>query len=233
MAKQPEVKEVGAPAWVVTFTDLTSLLTTFFVLLLTFSTMEPVKVRQVTSYLRGSIGIFGESRLSTPALVSRDVHNTNRTMKGRETPPDPTADVSDLPPRLPEGLVVTEGDLDRGMRIRFKTLFAFPRGEARPSAAMRRALEVVGAGLRGRGLQVVVEGYPDTVFHESLVFATPLELSMERALQAARILREAGLNPGNLTLRGKPMPPESFPALDSSGGKETGRVELVVRRKGR
>ncbi len=232
MGKQPEIKEVGAPAWVVTFTDLTSLLTTFFVLLLTFSTMEPVQVRQVQSYLRGSIGVFGRSMLSRPALVSREVHTTNRARTGRETPPDPQAEVEDTPPRLPEGLVITEGELDKGMRIRFKTLFPFPQGEARPSAALRRALQVVGEELRGRGFRITVEGYPDRVFHESLAYATPLELSLERALQAARILEEAGVAPESVTLVGKPGggPPSLLPGEDP--GRETGRVELVVRGAG-
>jgi len=226
VAKQPEIKEVGAPAWVVTFTDLTSLLTTFFVLLLTFSTMEPVQVRQVTSYLRGSIGVFGESRLSRPSLVNRDVHNANRAKReGIETPPDPEAEVQDGPPRLPRGLVVTEGDLDKGMRIRFKTVFPFPPGEARPSAALEKALRIVGAGLRGRGLQVTVEGYPDGEFHETVAFATPLELSLERALQAARILEEAGIPPTDLVVRGNP-PGGKGPSRE---GELTGRVELVVR----
>ncbi len=229
MGKQPEIKEVGAPAWVVTFTDLTSLLTTFFVLLLTFSTMEPVRVRQVQSYLKGSIGVFGRSMLSRPALVSREVHTTNRARKGRETPPDPEADVTDAPPRLPEGLVVTEGDLDKGMRIRFKTLFPFPLGEARPSAALRKALQVVGAGLRGRGLLVRVEGYPDKVFHESLVYATPLELSLERALQAERILVEAGVDPESITIAGMPGGEEPAGVSGDEDGRETGRVELVIR----
>ncbi len=229
MGKQPEVKEVGAPAWVVTFTDLTSLLTTFFVLLLTFSTMEPVQVRQVQSYLRGSIGVFGRSMLSRPALVSRDIHTTNRALKGRETPPDPTAEVTDAPPRLPEGMVVTEGDLDKGMRIRFKTLFPFPLGEARPSAALRRALQVVGAGLKGRGLHIRVEGYPDKIFRESVAYATPLELSMERALQAGRILVEAGVDPESITLAGMPEGRSLGDLPGEGSGKETGRVELVVR----
>ena len=232
MGKQPEIKEVGAPAWVVTFTDLTSLLTTFFVLLLTFSTMEPVRVRKITSYLRGSIGVFGKTKLSRPALVSRELHNANRAPHGRETPPDPTAEVTDEPPRLPQGLVVTEGELDKGMRIRFKTLYAFPAGEARPSGALRRALEVVGAGLRGRGLSVVVEGYPDRVFHETLAFATPLELSLERALQAARILEEAGLDPSAITVKAMPPDPPSPPPSVPGEGGETGRVELLVRRAG-
>lgn len=51
--------EKGAPLWVVTFGDLMSLLLTFFVLLLSFATMEdPKRFEQAVISLRGAFGVL-------------------------------------------------------------------------------------------------------------------------------------------------------------------------------
>ena len=56
--KCPEC-EKGAPAWVVTFGDLMSLLMTFFVLLLSFATMEkPKEFNEFAISIRGAFGVL-------------------------------------------------------------------------------------------------------------------------------------------------------------------------------
>ncbi len=47
----------GAPAWVMTFADLMSLLMCFFVLLLSFSEMDVQKYKQVAGSLREAFGV--------------------------------------------------------------------------------------------------------------------------------------------------------------------------------
>jgi len=50
--------ERGAPAWIVTFSDLMSLLLTFFVLLLSFSTISEEDFNQAMASLQGALGIM-------------------------------------------------------------------------------------------------------------------------------------------------------------------------------
>ena len=60
MAKEEEndcVCEPGAPGWIVTFSDLMSLLLTFFVLLLSFADMEVKRFRQVAASLKEALGV--------------------------------------------------------------------------------------------------------------------------------------------------------------------------------
>jgi chemotaxis protein MotB len=57
-SKCPEC-EAGAPAWVVTFGDLMSLLMTFFVLLLSFATMEkPREIEEAIVSIKGQFGVM-------------------------------------------------------------------------------------------------------------------------------------------------------------------------------
>jgi len=72
------VKEVfeGAPMWVVTFGDLMSLLLTFFVLLLSFSTMDPVRFKVVRGSLSQAMGIQKTQSASSTPIASNMVADT-------------------------------------------------------------------------------------------------------------------------------------------------------------
>jgi chemotaxis protein MotB len=48
----------GAPGWMVTYGDLMSLLLTFFVLLLSFSSIQESKFREAIGSLKGALGIL-------------------------------------------------------------------------------------------------------------------------------------------------------------------------------
>ena len=57
MARQKKVEEKKGAAWLVTFSDLMTLLLTFFVLLLSMATIDERRVRDVLFTVRGSLGI--------------------------------------------------------------------------------------------------------------------------------------------------------------------------------
>lgn len=56
----------GAPAWVVTFADLMSLLLTFFVLLLSFATMDAIRFKKVADSLKDAFGVQREIPVYDP-----------------------------------------------------------------------------------------------------------------------------------------------------------------------
>ncbi len=51
-------EEGGAPAWMVTFADLMTLLLTFFVLLLSMSTLDNQRIKLALGSLRGALGVL-------------------------------------------------------------------------------------------------------------------------------------------------------------------------------
>ncbi len=61
---------IGAPMWVVTFGDLMSLLLTFFVLILSFSTMDPVKFKIIRGSLDTALGI--QKKISAKSMPKAD-----------------------------------------------------------------------------------------------------------------------------------------------------------------
>jgi len=62
MAAPKKKSETGAPAWIVTFADLMSLLLTFFVLLLSFSVMETDKFKKIAGAMSDAFGLQSMDR---------------------------------------------------------------------------------------------------------------------------------------------------------------------------
>ena len=58
--ERKEDAPAGAPAWMVTYSDLVTLLLTFFVLLLSMASMDPVRFTEASSSLKDAFGIHKE-----------------------------------------------------------------------------------------------------------------------------------------------------------------------------
>jgi chemotaxis protein MotB len=72
VAKKEKKCEEGAPTWMVTFSDMVTLLLTFFVLLLSMANMDQIKFSQAAGSLRGAFGVFGgkdRKEIAPPTVV--------------------------------------------------------------------------------------------------------------------------------------------------------------------
>ena len=90
--KLPPPKKDDVPTWFVTYSDVITLLMTFFILLLTFATTEPEMFAkmQITLFGQGSASVAGDKLegVEESSLVLRDRPRSSRlAMKGSEMPP--------------------------------------------------------------------------------------------------------------------------------------------------
>jgi chemotaxis protein MotB len=72
VARKQKKQKAGAPEWMVTYSDMVTLLLTFFVLLLSMASMDQVKFNKAAGSLRGAFGVFGgqdEQEISQPTIV--------------------------------------------------------------------------------------------------------------------------------------------------------------------
>lgn len=72
MAKKPKKQAAGAPAWMVTFSDMVTLLLTFFVLLLSMANMDKTKFQDAAGSLRDAFGVMKgstETSITSPKVV--------------------------------------------------------------------------------------------------------------------------------------------------------------------
>jgi len=156
--QQDSQAQAGAPRWMLTYSDVITLLLTFFVLLMTFSTSEEEKFGKLASgfsLISGAGGVLpGASDETNLEPQQRRLRAGRLTREGAETPPiygeSPIssgggADVDiDRLPELTDAFVI---------RIPLKALFA-SNGELSPEGKV--ALEHVVKLIKGRPYNVTV-----------------------------------------------------------------------------
>ena len=96
----------GAPAWIVTFADLMSLLLTFFVLMLSFSNMEVQEFKKLAGTMRESFGLQSFTYLS--GIIELEGSAVGTEARNVVPIPLPQAD-------LAEEITVAEDDVAKGV----------------------------------------------------------------------------------------------------------------------
>ncbi|MFW5830334.1 MAG: flagellar motor protein MotB [Planctomycetota bacterium] len=226
-----------APAkWIVTFTDLMSLLLTFFILLLTFSTPKVEKLFELRGSIRGTFGIFADYRDEldsvvppSPQRIGRDQRNPFAPARRPRFRPleshEPNAELLQLRDQSGEQLLVDA--IDEGWRIRIADAITYePAAELMDAqsysrlATVAKAVEfmpyhlVVVSYVGGAELQLVRDRGWD-----------PMDLATMRAVLVANRLSERhGIDPGILAVAGYGPPP---------GDRGPGRVEFILTRRTR
>jgi chemotaxis protein MotB len=208
--KRVDAGPPGAPEWVVTFTDMISLLVTFFVLLMTFSSLEEYDLLKVESWLAGQKGVLESKGFVMPELPDVDQISASDMLRGARNPH--SRPPSELPDNIEE-MGQRESaehlalDLERaadGLVIEFGPEASFAPGSAEPPAELARSLGEIGRVLEHYPHMVVVEGFADAGFRPTPHFRDADAVAFARAEAAARILlSESGLRPEQVQLASK------------------------------
>lgn len=189
----------GAPEWVVTFTDMISLLVTFFIMLMSFSTMEPANKAVIQSAFGEFMGgvIRNKDGNTAPVPPPRDRMSAVHPLRGADR--QHTRPPEELPENLEEmGQKLTEEHLQvdfqlapDGLAIRFDERAGFAPGSAEVNAVLRQSLVELARVLGAYSHLVVVEGHTDDAFSPTPSYPTPESLALARATNAARVMLEA------------------------------------------
>ena len=186
----------GAPEWIVTFSDMVSLLVTFFVMLMSFSSMDEndsMVIRQAFANSGGGVllNLNGPSLVDSPPL---DHMTAVHPLRGSSTPH--TRDSEQLLDNLLEmgqGKQDDHVELDLskmqdGLVVVFHERTNFGPNEFVPSAALEKDLRELARVLQYYPFWIVVEGYTDSAFAPSDRHSTAEELALTRAMNAAALL---------------------------------------------
>jgi chemotaxis protein MotB len=202
-----EEEPPGAPEWVVTFTDMISLLVTFFVLLMTFSSMEEHDLLRMQGLIQGNKGVIqntnGQRMIKQPPLDQ--VANTDPLQGAQEPhtrpPEELPEDSSELARREePDQITVQLNDIQDGLLIEWSREAGFAPGSALISSQLAAELSQVAEVLTHYPHQIVIEGHDDSAFEGSASYADSTALSLARAIAAARLLVDIGVQPGRIQL---------------------------------
>ncbi|MFO7801833.1 MAG: flagellar motor protein MotB [Desulfovermiculus sp.] len=155
--KKRRCKGGGSPAWMVTYSDMVTLLLTFFVLLISMSDINKIKFVKAAGSLRGALGvleatdyedIYPIELLETSTLFDERVQRVYKDIESR---------VEDLD--LNEEIDVVK---DRGaVVLRLNTSVLFPPGESEVKPEASPVLEDVAELIRPMQLDLRIEGHTD------------------------------------------------------------------------
>jgi chemotaxis protein MotB len=199
-----------------TFSDLMSLLLTFFVLLLSFANMDIVRFEEAMSSIRNAL-IGGPTAMKevpqTSVVDLSQSSNTSLIETQQEVQENPPTEMQE-PETAATQVVTTTTDLDalasieqmlreqeltdvaeaeatsRGVIIRVKGQLFFDAGSAELLERSHRVLNEIGAILLAFPYNVTVEGHTDDQPIRTERFPSNWELSTGRAISVMRYLTE-------------------------------------------
>ena len=216
--------------WMTTFSDMMTLLLTFFVLLYSMSTIDAQKFQAAISSLRENIGIMpGGRTVSNEALV-------NSGSLGSDISPSPRSDLTAAMASMQQ--YVQERDLEdqikmemtqRGLVVRFTGQILYDLGEAEIKEEGREVLNKVANELKEMPNNVMVEGHTDNLPIQTEEFPSNWELSTARATEVIKyFIEDPGITPERLSAAGYS---EYRPIKDNDSSENRAlnrRVEVVI-----
>ncbi len=217
----------GAPLWMTTFSDMVTLLLAFFVMLLSFSSIQESKFQDAVHSLQGAFGVLSTSVsvIAQPEVVM------------------PNADSNEWQQMLYElqqvHMVLAEEGLADDVQLELKKdgvsvlistplLFEPAKADLKPTSLP--VLAKLAEAFRKLDAEVRVEGHTDNVPISSEQFPSNWELSAARAMAVLKYLLVQGLPPERLAAVGygefRPVAPNDT----EEGRRANRRVEIFVRR---
>ena len=221
----------GLPGWLATFGDLMSLLLTFFVLLLSFSTINVVKFNSAMGALQGALGmLMGEPQLSLP--IRQSLPRTEGNLQQAEVIAKAAAEIESAVEEagLQGDVMIDESSTDIVIRISDKLFFDLGKADLKPEAVP--VLTKLGEILKPLGTMINVQGHTDNLTINTEDFASNWELSGMRALQVGRFfIQKSGISPDRIWITGYSEYRPLVPNTSEANRRKNRRVEIHVSYK--
>ena len=241
---ETEVSE-GAPAWVVTFGDLMSLLLCFFVLLLSFSEMDKAVYKQVAGSLKEAFGVQRKVKSMEPAkgikMIAKDfdqelvaTHRREEFIAAQEKKTigeELKKAVETLSKGMKNLIQVEVGDKEITVRLMGET--TFDSGKADIKQQMKPLLGKIGLVLKKTKGNITVTGHTDNVpLRSSWIYKSNLELSIARAAVVAEfLLHKTDLKPSRIAAMGYGEYRQRESNDTKEGRSKNRRVEIILKPK--
>jgi len=179
----------GAPGWMVTYGDMMSLLLTFFILILSFSSIQEAEFKRAIGSLRGALGILGQNEyiVSLGKIVVPHTTFAFMTRSSRQT----TGEISRQLNFISEYENVEVFEDNRGIHIVLPAKIMFTSGDDTVQAVAYPLLKRIGAFLYELHDETfTIEGHTDSMPINTVRFPSNWHLSTARAISIARFLHD-------------------------------------------
>lgn len=233
-----EIKSGEIPSWMVTFSDLSTLLLTFFVLLLSMSSMDDKSLRSIFTNFTSACGILnfkemGEVYRPKDVLIDGIYQRLKDTLviKRSDDPVDIPADVEETFLKETGGQVVMQ-DVEGGFKLVFGHKLMFESGKAVIKEEMKPILDQVAKFIKASSFQVYIDGHTDNIPIKSKEFPSNTSLSLARAYNVMiYLIKEDDVGSDNLCMTGY-GDKHPIASNDTPEGRERNRrVEMIFKGK--
>lgn len=231
----------GAPKWMVTYSDMVTLILVFFILLFSMSQIDLAKFEAISESFRNrNILDFNSSAvpMDQPTESTNEFDKPEQlpgfTDEDREVEEEDSLDIllADVEKFLDANDlndVITANRTERGVVLVLQESILFDPGEAEIIESGKPFLEKIGILLLELPNSVKVEGHTDSKPMSSFRFPSNWELSGARASSVIRyLLDEYDFNMSRFSLAGfgetKPVVPNDSP----ENMKKNRRVEIII-----
>jgi chemotaxis protein MotB len=227
----PQEVEEGAPAWVVTFGDLMSLLLCFFVLLLSFSEMDRNKYRIVSGAMKNAFGIQRKKPVfESPRgqkMISKEFDQAIVLIKVQDIIDPIKQELEDDFQEFKTSIEIAVEEEE--ITIRMMGEATFDTGRAVLKKNFAPLLLKIGEVLSKTKGEIIIAGHTDNIPLNGGPYRSNLGLSMARAGSVAEyLLKSTSIDPKRLSTMGfgEYRPLESNDTVQ--GRQKNRRVEIIV-----
>jgi len=227
-SKCPPCKK-GAPAYMLTFGDLMSLLLTFFIMLLTMASFEPIKYAMTVQSLQGAFGVLE----SFPTVAIMPIVKIPKFGDADEQRKQSQEDAIEFQEEMKEKSLddaVKVKVTETGIAVLLADPLTFAIGSDKMNPKTLPILQAVAKLIeRDPNSQIRVEGHTDDVPIKSAKFPSNWELSAARALKIIKKLSEySAVNPGNLSAVGYGQHRPLVPNTSKENRAKNRRIEIYI-----
>ncbi|HBT48375.1 MAG: Flagellar motor protein [Caldanaerobacter subterraneus] len=210
--------------WVLTYSDMMSLLLVFFVVLYSISTVNATRFAQLAQILSKTLGgtkyVIGE--YSGESMVPGNLGDENELAKVQEQ-------LNALVEKHNLQKMVTSRIDERGLVISLQDTLLFDLGSAEVRPEEKEVLIKIGSILKDLPNYIRVEGFTDDIPINNQKFASNWELSVIRATNVLKILvNEVGIEPQRISAAGYGEYRPIVPNDSEEHRRLNRRVDIVI-----
>ncbi|WP_338834043.1 Motility protein B [Moorella humiferrea] len=233
-----KVKHDNKERWLLTYSDLITLLMIFFVVMYSISSLNAQKMAALASSLAQAFlgapasGIFPEGGLPSLVAGTEPAMDSGTGLENNEELTELAGVKANLERYITqEGLQdqITLTNQERGLVVSMYDTILFPRGSAELTPEARALLRQIGRALAGLPNYLRIEGHTDNLPIHTNLYPSNWELSTARAISVVKVLiNDAGINPERLSATGygeyRPVAPND----GETNMAKNRRVDIVI-----
>ena len=237
----------GAPAWIMTFADLATLMLTFFVLLLSFANMDIVKFKDMLGSVQDAFGVTKKVKGEFQSVLKGEDAD-KETMPSSADKAKAKADEEKAKEELErqnmsqkiEGAakeINKSKNIDvsigaHGVKVRIKGNFFFNPGSSILRKESLQFLNSISQIMEEFPFKLIVEGHTDSIPISTAQFPSNWELSAVRATTVLRyFVEQKGIDSSRLSAIGYAANKPIASNEKAEGRAQNRRVEFVFSKK--